>query len=888
MYQGIPSIGFPLFNLDVPTAGISISLSLDYNTESLTGYNLISDAGKGWNLSAIGSVIRNRTTKPDDYTSNNGINANSDVYQYTYPGGSGKFYIGTNTVNNELTGVHLSPSNDRIIITKDPAATGKVTSFTIIDMKGNRYLFDKVNRNIYRTTGSSTSEKITNSGFFLSRIFNVKNEETVAIEYETITQEFLDSSLQQQKIRKITVNGIGSIEYKYRNDGQPHTLITQGQRDWYIIERVILKDARNQLVNQYSFNNMSSDYLRDLIHLDKNGNPDQKFTFEYYNESEVGARTDAFGYPNGFTDCNLDSGVLHSFYGTNPATSFYGALQRVTLPTGGKVEYEFESNAYVKNEECAYNAFCYYDYHDLDKIYTFAFDTKSGVYPTSYTIPDAYHPGDLFVRYEYMLYATPGFKPGVSNDVILHINSQEGQPYKDFVDGYDSFCPEILHFTSLPFLNFSFEGYRKAHGTVEIYALKKARRDPNTYGYGLRIKSIKNFNAGSSAPVSYIRYDYNKFDDPAVSSGEFVDVSSELDLDSGREEMVPIGYENIKVTNMIDGSYSKYYYTPSASINWGFLPSSALTGKDMSNYIKAMGVLNKKEDFTATGQPLQKTEMDYQFKEVVIPDIGSSANPIKKVNISKQSSTTESYVSGTAKKLVASSETVFEDTYNNVSSTKETLADGTVTEKTFLYPADKGIQKLLTANMVNIPLETTVTRNGKLVGRAETKFDDPAHLYPTSVIAYNMQAQAPVTATRMEVYDNKGNLVQTRGKNGIPVTTLWGYYQTQPIAVIAGAAYADISSLPSVTAAVNASNADHDNPATEPQLVTALENLRKDPALQKYTVTCTTYDPMAGVTNSISANGIRTVNIYDASNRLIRVTDAAGKTLQEYQYHYKN
>jgi uncharacterized protein RhaS with RHS repeats len=151
-----------------------------------------------------------------------------------------------------------------------------------------------------------------------------------------------------------------------------------------------------------------------------------------------------------------------------------------------------------------------------------------------------------------------------------------------------------------------------------------------------------------------------------------------------------------------------------------------------------------------------------------------------------------------------------------------------------------------------------------------------------------MQTQAPVTASTLNIYDSKGNLVQTTGKNGIPVTTIWGYYQTKPIAVISGASYAQVSSLATVTAAITASNADRDDPTQEPQLVTALENLRKDPALQNYTVTATTYDPMIGVTSSISANGIRTVNVYDAANRLIKVTDAAGKTLQEHQYNYKN
>jgi hypothetical protein len=191
MYQGIPNIGFPLFNVEIPTTGTSVTLSVNYSTESISGYSLISDVGKGWNLSSIGSVIRNRTRDEHDYVLSSSGESVSDVYNYSFPGGSGKFYIGKNTATQELTAVHTSPSNNRIIITKDNSQNDKIKSFTIIDTKGNRYLFDKININkIHRGADFSFPEvpantKLINSGFLLSRIFNAKNEEVAAIEYET-------------------------------------------------------------------------------------------------------------------------------------------------------------------------------------------------------------------------------------------------------------------------------------------------------------------------------------------------------------------------------------------------------------------------------------------------------------------------------------------------------------------------------------------------------------------------------------------------------------------------------------------------------------------------------------------------------------------------------
>ncbi len=146
-----------------------------------------------------------------------------------------------------------------------------------------------------------------------------------------------------------------------------------------------------------------------------------------------------------------------------------------------------------------------------------------------------------------------------------------------------------------------------------------------------------------------------------------------------------------------------------------------------------------------------------------------------------------------------------------------------------------------------------------------------------------------MTTSTLDVYDSKGNLVQATGKNGIPSTTIWGYNQTVPIAVIAGASYAQIASLSSVTAAIiTASDADNNNPANEPALLQALETLRQDPALKDYSITTSTYDPLIGVTNTISANGIRTTNVYDTAGRLVKVKDSEGKTLQENQYNYKH
>jgi hypothetical protein len=885
VFQGIPNIGIPIFGIDIPTTGVGINLSISYTTESLAAFSLISDVGKGWNLSSVGSIVRNKTRIADDYTKATAFKpASSDVYYYNYPGGSGKFFITENTVSHELEAVHTSPANDKITFIKD-TAEGKIKSFTIKDTKGNTYLFDKVNINKMTIGGVNSNQKYTNSGFLLTKMFNVKNEEVANIEYETRTQQVSvpSGTLQQNKIKKITVHGIGSIEYIYRHNGTAPLLTANNDSDWYILDKLVLKDTRGVVMNQYAFERPLDD-LTGLINLDKNNIQIQKTRFEYnYDVPSPFYNTyDSFGYVNSFQYCDFDNGILHSPEGRNKNVCGLGALKNIILPSGGRTEYEFESQSLYQGDY-APTPSNYYDNYPFEKIQTITYRTEPGEYPPPFTVPNDYKVAA--VKVEAFAYGPSG-PHGTLPTYTLYINGVEPQPYTYDVVNNTGYCQSMFSFESEGTLTFTFDG--KSQGTIDLYAFKKTRIDENDYGHGLRIKSIKNFNSGSSTPLSYTKYDYNVFDNALRSSGVLLDESIDiLFLDDSRKEVKPIGYTNIKVTNMIDGNYSKYYFRDPNTVAPGITPSYLGADQEMDVYLRTMGILEKKEDFTPTNQLLQKTEMNYQLKEIPIANISDGNNPAKRINISKQSATTESYVTP-SRKLISSSETNIEDKYNNVSSTKETLSDGTVIEKTFLYPEDKGVQKLLTANMVDIPLETSTKKNGKLVGKAETKFDDASNLYPTSVISYNMQTQTPVTASTLDMYDSKGNLVQTTGKNGIPVTTIWGYYQTQPIAVIAGASYAQVSSLATVTAAINASNADRDDPAQEPQLLTALENLRKDQALQNYTVSATTYDPMIGVTNSISSNGIRTVNIYDSANRLIKVTDAAGKTLQEHQYNYKN
>ncbi|MCJ7936049.1 MAG: hypothetical protein MUW56_21070 [Chryseobacterium sp.] len=245
--------------------------------------------------------------------------------------------------------------------------------------------------------------------------------------------------------------------------------------------------------------------------------------------------------------------------------------------------------------------------------------------------------------------------------------------------------------------------------------------------------------------------------------------------------------------------------------------------------------------------------------------------------------------------------TVEDYTYNlrdYLEKSKITSTDNTVDETFYKYSPEKQNHYLLDKNIVSIPLETETRKNGKTISKMET-------LYPLNqteadtktsglVLPYQVNSTDLLNIVSKEVtydkYDEKGNLLQYTTKEGIPVTIIWGYNKTLPIAKIEGISLGEIPQE-TIDMVVNSSNTDAANPANEPALINALITFRKaveglprrNPQITTYT-----HDPLIGVTSITPASGIRENYLYDAANRLQKVVDMDGKVLKEMKYHYKN
>lgn len=128
-------------------------------------------------------------------------------------------------------------------------------------------------------------------------------------------------------------------------------------------------------------------------------------------------------------------------------------------------------------------------------------------------------------------------------------------------------------------------------------------------------------------------------------------------------------------------------------------------------------------------------------------------------------------------------------------------------------------------------------------------------------------------------YDEFGHPREVKQVNGMPITYLYGYNKSLPIAKIENATYAQVQQYEANLQALS-------NGTDENALSTALNNLRS--ALPNAMVSTYTHKPLIGISTATDPKGDKQTYHYDSFNRLQFVKDKEGNILSENEYHYKN
>jgi len=879
---GIPSVNIPIYDLESLDGGFPISVSLSYHPYSALENNPASEVGLGWTIFKGGSISRVIIGNVDESKNITDITeAEADVFYYTIPGYSGKFNIYKSDTGNGLVINNISGTKLKIEYTRDLTSTKLIiNSFKITDDKGYQYFFNDYNIGTYSTNGGTKNHK---SGFELNQVKNAGNHEIVSFTYDKKVKYIGTSTTLKYQYCKIKdiITSKGKITFAFDYEPSEDTNNLIPENDPYSIKNIVLSDKQGRLISKYEWiygrteTNYTNSYgsfiskrsLASLKKLSRDLISYEQTDFEYRDHNNSPPES----VPNRI--CSSDGGA-HNYLN--------GVLKKIIFPTKGSVEYEFEANElYIDKSGIDYTGYNFIEdpalqyYNETvipyntatSSVYTFQVPGNSGTQYPVYLENISEHDGIITDPDN----PPPVFTFKVKNSaglIMARINTA------------DCSTPNYRLYPGTYTIN---TNNAPDDGNFKLYQIVSR---PLPYSNrmleltGARIKTIRSYDSDGTL-IKTKKYEYNSFLSPLDGTGfmYYADLADPNALSTSSF----ILYKNVTETE-ISGTQNN------GSIRYSFkIPEDYKN--PMGNYLffnlTSQALMEKKEILNSSGQLQEKTEYEYTISNIP----GASGHALSSnysyipgfIQFTRETGT---IIYGSYGQVTRNEVTISPDNFQQIAS-KLITHNGDIRETFTRYALDLADTRLITANMISVPLETTVKDNGDIVSTTKTLFGNTNHYYPTSVVTTDL-LQNPETPVTFDLYDNKGNLVQATDKTGNTVTTIWGYNQTLPVAQITGAKYNDIASLSVVTAAISASNDDASNPASEGALLNALNNLRLAPQLQGYTITATTYDPLIGVTNTLSAGGIRQSYEYDAAGRLVRIKNSQGKVLKENQYNYKH
>jgi len=178
-------------------------------------------------------------------------------------------------------------------------------------------------------------------------------------------------------------------------------------------------------------------------------------------------------------------------------------------------------------------------------------------------------------------------------------------------------------------------------------------------------------------------------------------------------------------------------------------------------------------------------------------------------------------------------------------------------------------------------VETNTTFNME-VGRKRTDYAQFAVGFNPILPATqqsSVKGQPLTTDITFNEYDPYGNILQYTGRDGVPVSYLWGYQSQYPVAELKGVAYASIPSTYKSNAQVN-------NPASDGALQTFLGGLRSTFSVEKL-ISTYAYKRLVGLTSKAAPNGQMAYYEYDPIGRLTAEKDHNQHVVNQYDYQMR-
>ncbi|MCE7056293.1 hypothetical protein LZF95_16545 [Algoriphagus sp. AGSA1] len=430
LYTGVPNISIPLYTVEA--GPIKLPISLNYHSSGIKYTDQASWAGLGWSVIAGGQITRQIQRMSDDlyfFTASNnysvgnyctgvtqtdknnwlykknsvqpGYDREADIFSYSFPGKSGKFYLRQNG-----QAPYLFPEAPIKLV---PGAS--LNFFDITDENGIRYRFGRNSANSNYTESTTTSggggsSVAGRTAWYLVEIFAPNSDDKVEITYQPLgSQSLVDiehnitvidqcnttnpsllpcrsgTYIQQEVNTSSHSNSLGIDEIKYKT-GKVKFIINTAKRSDLVglnaLDRIEIYSKTGteytliktyQLTKSY-FTGVSRLKLDELIERDGANTVINKQSFSYHttsfswDQANNSKRRDWFGFYNGKTNTSLIpqqtiqyqpntstalSNITIGSANRESDTTFLkeGMLKRITHPTKGYTEFFYEPHKYL-------------------------------------------------------------------------------------------------------------------------------------------------------------------------------------------------------------------------------------------------------------------------------------------------------------------------------------------------------------------------------------------------------------------------------------------------------------------------------------------------------------------------------------------------------------
>jgi len=237
---------------------------------------------------------------------------------------------------------------------------------------------------------------------------------------------------------------------------------------------------------------------------------------------------------------------------------------------------------------------------------------------------------------------------------------------------------------------------------------------------------------------------------------------------------------------------------------------------------------------------------------------------------------------------VTSTTNYFNESLQHLQVTKKEVVNskGQTTRTTFKYPHDytgTGDYSSMVSNNILSPLvdvKSEIVSSPSNIPLSESKINysnSGNNNFTVASIQKSVKGNTLETEGTITQYDDKGNILEFTGKNGVTSSIVWGYGQQYPVAQVVGATYANVVAQLSVSmSALQLLDG-----AT---LRTELHRIRT--GIPAANVTTYTYKPLTGVTSITDANNKINTYEYDGFKQLLIVRDQDGNAVKKNEYVY--